>query len=172
LVHWCVGRSFYKHKFVAIKADKFPAQIYRHGIEQLVGKMKANKRLEFIERSSPLHAIAKFAERLRLSILQRRKRLDDSVAQSGKEFRETFPRRVESVTREVAMVRALLDDDEIVDLAEAFPHLGKLRGEQLSEERTDADISNVIALAPDRRSPARIISVLAVIKRLFHEPDE
>ncbi len=70
------------------------------------------------------------------------------------------------------MMRALLDDDEIVDLAEAFPHLGKLRGEQLSEERTDADISNVIALAPDRRSTARIISVLAVIKRLFHEPDE
>src|SRR5947208_10192836 len=78
------------------------------------------------------------------------------------------------------MMRALLDDDEIVDpstalrtsFAESFPDFSELRGEQLSKERSDADVSEIVAASPDRRAVARIISVRGMIKGLFHKPGE
>ena len=54
----------------------------------------------------------------------------------------------------VLAVRALFDDDEIVDLAEPLPNFGELRGEQPAEQRTDADVREIISLSSDRRSSA------------------
>lgn len=70
------------------------------------------------------------------------------------------------------MMRALLDDGEIVGLAQSFPNLRELRGEQLPEERSDADVGKIVAASPNLRAIARIIAVHGMIKRLFHEPGE
>ena len=47
------------------------------------------------------------------------------------------------------MVRALLDNDEVVDLAEPFPHFRELSGQQLSEKRANAHVCEIIAASPD-----------------------
>src|SRR5438309_11582951 len=67
-------------------------------------------------------------------------------------------------------MRALFDDEEIVDLAEPFPDLGELRAKQFSKERTDADVREIIAASYDGGAAAGIIAVLRVIKRLLHGP--
>src|SRR2546423_15291219 len=69
-------------------------------------------------------------------------------------------------------MRALLDDDEVVDLAESLPNFGKLGGEQFSKEWPDANIGKKIAASSDGRAIAGIIAVLGMIKCLFHEPGE
>ena len=70
------------------------------------------------------------------------------------------------------MIRALLDDYEVVDLANSFPDFRKLRSEQLSKDRSDADVREIIAAAADRGATAGIITVLGMIQRLLHEPSE
>jgi hypothetical protein len=70
------------------------------------------------------------------------------------------------------VVRALFDNDEVVDSAESFPKLRELRGEQFAEEWADADIGKIIAASSDRCAIARVIAVVGVIERLFHEPGE
>src|SRR5437588_8753950 len=69
-------------------------------------------------------------------------------------------------------MRALLEDGEVVDLAELFPNLGKLGDEQFSKERSDADTGKKIAASSDDRAVTGIIAVLGMIERLFHEPGE
>src|SRR4029453_9496815 len=67
---------------------------------------------------------------------------------------------------------ALLNDDETVDLAELLPDFCELRQHQLPEERTDADVSKIIAFAANGAAAGRIVSVLGMIKRLLHKPNE
>jgi len=69
-------------------------------------------------------------------------------------------------------MRALLDDKEIIDPAQSFPNLGELRRKQFTKERTDADVREIIAVSSDCSPIAGIITVLGMIKRLFHEPGE
>jgi len=68
------------------------------------------------------------------------------------------------------MVRALLYNDEVFCFAEPLPHFFKLRGQQSPKKRTDAYIREIIAVPPNRAVAGRIISVLRMIERLFHEP--
>ena len=53
-------RRIDKNKPISVKANKFVAQINRHRVEQLVGKMDTYKRFEIVERRAPLDPIAKF----------------------------------------------------------------------------------------------------------------
>ena len=157
------GRLFDKDKLIITPAHKFfvplrfsggaghrPAatdQMHRHGIEQLVGKMNAGKWLERIDGIAPFDFAFIFRERLRLAVLQDGRRFEDSIAQSGEKFRPAFARGAEHVARKVAMMRALFDDDEVVDLVESLPHLRELRSQQLPEERTDAYAGEIISAA-------------------------
>ena len=68
------------------------------------------------------------------------------------------------------MVRALLYNDEAFCFAEPFPHFCELRCQQSPKKRTDTHIREVIAVPPNRALARRIISVLRMIERLFHEP--
>src|SRR5437773_8658582 len=93
--------------------------------------MNSSERLEYIDRSAPLDFIRKFRERLRLPILQSGKRLDDSASQSRKEIWPVRAREFKHVARKLAMVRALFDQDEVVDLTKSFPDFRRLRGQHL-----------------------------------------
>src|SRR5207237_620095 len=70
--------------------------------------------------------------------------------------------------RKFAMVRALLDEDEFIDLAKPFPDFSELSGQELAEDRADAHICEIIAAASNRASARGIISVLGIIKCLLH----
>ena len=105
-----------------------------------------------------------------MSILQNGKRFDDPIAQGFEECGLEFADRSEHIAREVAVMRALFGDDEIVDLAEPLPDLHELRGQQLPEERADTYAREIIAATANRGSAGRIITVFRVIKRLLHEP--
>jgi len=163
--------SLDKNKFVTVEIDKlFPAvadQTHRHGIEKFVREMNADERLN---RIAPFHFIAKQLECLQLSILQDGERLDDSIAQSGKKIRAAFARRLKDITRKVAMMSPLFDNDKVIDLVEPFPYLRELRGQQLSKKRPDAHVCEVISTPPNRASARGIISVLGMIEGLLHEP--
>src|SRR6266699_2169244 len=163
--------SLDKNKFVTVEANEFfPAvadQTHRHGIEEFVREMNADERLN---RIAPFHFVAKQLERLQLSILQDGEGLDDSIAQSGKKIRAAFARRLKDITRKVAMMGPLLDNDKVIDLAEPFPYFRELRGQQLSEKRADAHVCEIIATPPDCASAGGIISMLRMIEGLLHEP--
>ena len=79
---------------------------------------------------------------------------------------------MENIARELAVVRALLKDDKIVDFTELLPDLSELCQHQFSEQRTNADVSEVITFAANRAAARGIVSVLGMVKRLFHEPGE
>ena len=81
-------------------------------------------------------------------------------------------RGFENIFRELSVMRALLEDGEVVDLAESFPNFGKLGGEQFSKEWPDANVGKKIAASSDGRAIAGIVAVLGMIKCLFHEPGE
>ena len=68
------------------------------------------------------------------------------------------------------MVRALLYNDEVFCFAESVPHFCELHAQQSPKKRTDAYIREIIAVSPNRALAGRIISVLRMIERLFHEP--
>jgi len=119
-----------------------------------------------------LDFVFKSRQRLQLSQLQDRKRFDDSVTQGRKKIRPALARRLEDVARKLAMVRALLDQDEVVDLTESFPDFRELSGQQLTEERADAHICVVVSTPPNRAPTSGIISARRMIKRLLHEPGE
>src|SRR5438132_11756637 len=94
------------------------------------------------------------------------------VAQGFKEFRRTCFGRLENIARQLAVVRALLNDDKIVDFSQLLPDLSELCQHQFSEQRADADVSKVITFAANRAAARGIISVLRMIKRLLHKPGE
>ena len=66
-------------------------------------------------------------------------------------------------------MRALFDDDEIVDLAESFPDFGKLRRQQLSKERADTHAGKIVAGFSNRAAAGGIITVLGMVQRVAHE---
>src|SRR5438874_7670831 len=90
--------------------------------------------------------------------------------QGPEKVRVVFAHGFKQVACKFAMMRALLDKDEIVDLAKLFPDFGKLSGQQLPEDRTNAHICEIISTAPNRAPSGGIVSVLGMIKRLSHEP--
>jgi hypothetical protein len=69
-------------------------------------------------------------------------------------------------------MRTLLNDDKIIDFTEVLPYLGELCRHQLSEKRADADVGEIITFPANRAAARGIVSVLRVVKRLFHEPGE
>ena len=127
---------------------------------------------ERFKRIAPFNLVPKWFQYLRLALPQNRKWLDYSVAQTFEEFRRACPGRLENVVRELTIVRTLLNNDEIVDLTELLPDLSELCRHQLPEKRADADVSEIITFPANRAAARRIVSVLGMVKRLFHEPVE
>src|SRR5207244_4406936 len=168
---FAVHRALNENKFVAVETDKFlfavTDQAHWDRVEQFVGKMHAH---EWLQRIAPLNFLAKCFQHSLLPLLQNRKWLDDSVAQSFEEFWQAFLRPFQNVVRELPVVRALLDNFEIIDFAESFPDLGELRGQQLAEQRPHTHVGKIIASPPDRAPARGIISMLRMIERLLHEP--
>jgi hypothetical protein len=121
--------------------------MHRHGIEQFVGEVNAGKGFERIDGIAPFDFAFIFRERLRLTVLQDGKRFDDSIPQSGEKFGPAYTRRAEHVACKVAVMRALFDDDEVIDVVEPLPHLRELGGQQLPKERTDAYAREIISVA-------------------------
>jgi hypothetical protein len=107
-----------------------------------------------------------------LPISQNRNWFDYSVAQSFEELRRAFLRSLENVACKLTIVRALLNNDKIVDFTELLPDLSELCRHQLPEKRADADVSEIITLPANRAAAGGIVSVLGMIKHLLHEPVE
>ena len=74
--------------------------------------------------------------------------------------------------RKITVMRALLDNDEVLDLAEPLPHFRELHSQQLPEKRADAHVREEIAMPANCAPAGGIISVLGMIQRLVHEPAE
>src|SRR5437870_4028845 len=134
--------------------------------------MNAGERSDGLERFAPINLLAKVGQRFRLSILQNRKRFDDLKTEGFEELRLLLARRREHVAHEFAVMRALLDDDEVVGVPKAFPDFSELGGKQLAKQWADAHVREIIAASPDRGPVAGIISVLGVAKRVLHEAGE
>ena len=67
-------------------------------------------------------------------------------------------------------MRALLDNNKLIRIAEPSPYLGKLRSQQLPEQWPDAYVGEVVAVPANDATARGIISVLRMIERLLHEP--
>src|SRR5262249_3202426 len=128
--------------------------------------------LEWLQGLSPFNLIAKRFQRLTLPRLQNRKRLDDSVAQRVEEFPPAFLDELENVARELPVVSALFDNEEIIDFAKPLPDFGELGGQQLPETPGDAHVRKIIACAANRAVARGVISMLRMIERLLHKPGE
>src|SRR6266536_337904 len=163
--------ALHKDKLVILQINKFfhvaADQAHRHRVQQFVGKMNAQ---EWLQRVAPFHLIAKPFQRPRLPVLQDWKGLDYSVAQSCEEFWCAFLHRFENVARELPVVCALFDDDEIFHAAESLPHFSKLRGQKFPKQRAYADVREIIAFTSDCAAPRGIVSVLGMVECLLHEP--
>jgi hypothetical protein len=75
----------------------------------------------------------------------------------------------QDVVHQLAIVRTLLDEREVGGVAEQRAHFEELRGEQLSENRTDADAGEEIALPPGAAFRRRVVSAPRMIERDGHE---
>src|SRR5262249_34128429 len=69
-------------------------------------------------------------------------------------------------------MRALFNNDKIVDFTELLPDLSELRQHQLPEEPSNADVSEIITFSANRAAARGIIPVLRMVKHPFHEPGE
>ena len=107
-----------------------------------------------------------------MSILPEWERLDDAVTYAREKLGKASPREFENVARELAVVRGLFDNEEIVDVAKPFPNFDELRAKKVPEEWADADIGEVVTFASDLGLAAGIVAVLRMIERLLHEPGE
>ena len=123
-----------------------------------------------LQRLLPLNLVAKWFERLTLPLAQTRKRFHYLVTQSCEERWRAFLHEFENVARELPAMCALFNDGEIVEVVELFPHFEKLRGQQVTEHRTDTYVSEVIACSANRAAARGVISVLRMIERLLHKP--
>jgi hypothetical protein len=61
--------------------------------------------------------------------------------------------RLQHIGRKLPMMRALLDDHEIVRPVQRAPDLGKLSGQHCPEQRSHAHAREIVA-APSDRAPA------------------
>src|SRR6476661_6358257 len=127
---------------------------------------------EGLQRIAPFNSVAKWFQTLRLSLLQNWKWLDYSVTQSFEESRRSLLQRFEYVARELPIMRALLDNREVVDFAEPLPDFRELRPQQLPKQRADTHVSEIIALASNRAATRGIVSVLRMVEGLAHKPGE
>src|SRR6266498_5075897 len=114
---------------------------------------------EWSQRVVVFYLLLKWLQRQRLPVSQNRKSLDDSVPQDFEKFRGVFFQELENVARELAIMRTLFDDDEIVDLAESLPDFGKLRRQQLSKHRADAHVSKIVAGFSNRAATGGIVTM-------------
>src|SRR5579864_9514844 len=89
--------------------------------------MNTGERFKMIQRFSPLHSIAKFIECFRLPLLQFFKRLNDYVTSGVVEVGQFPSQRLKNVSREVAVVCALFDDQTILGLSHSLPNFGELK---------------------------------------------
>ena len=69
-------------------------------------------------------------------------------------------------------MRALFDDDEVVDLSKPVPNFSELDGNEFAKKRTHADVGEIIAASSNFRAIAGIVTVFRMIERLVHEPGE
>src|SRR5437867_2071648 len=127
---------------------------------------------KWFQRVAPFNLLAKCFQRLTLPLLQNRKRLDDPIAQRVEKIRQALLHELENIPRELPVVRPLLDNDEIIHLAEALPDFGELRGHQLPEERPHAHVREIVSFAAYRAAARRVVTVLGMIEGLLHEPSE
>src|SRR6476620_5453599 len=145
-----INRPLDEYKLVAIETYQFlrsvTDQAHRHGVQQFVGKMDDR---EWFRRLLPLNLIAKRLEPPALVLFQNWKWLEYPVAQRFGEFRQAVLHKLENIQRELPVVRALLDNDEIICLAEALPDFGELRGQQLPKERPHTHVRKIISFAAD-----------------------
>ena len=132
--------------------------------------MDATKRLHLVERRRPFHLRGKRPQHALLALPQNRKWFDNPIAQDGKKFRMQCAQRFQNIGRELAAMRALFDDHEIIGPAELFPNFGELPGHQCPEQRPDADAGEVIAPSPNRAVAGAVIAMLRMIESLLHEP--
>src|SRR2546423_876136 len=130
--------------------------------------MDAGERLKVGEGFMPRHLVVQFGKRFLLSPLQNRKGFDDRIPKR----RWKIAHCCQNIVGELTMMRALFDDCEMIRPAHDFPHLGKLRREHSSKERTDADAGKIIAAPPDLTLARAIVTELRMIERLLHEPVE
>src|SRR5215831_7894279 len=105
---------------------------------------------EWSQRVVPFDLLAKWFQCQRLPVSQNRKRFDDSVSQDCEKFRCAFFQKFENVVRELAIVRALFNNDEVIELAESRPDFGKLHRQQLSKQRADAHVGKIVAAFTNR----------------------
>lgn len=147
-----------------LPALAIPTQaMHGEGIRQLVAEKKSvlGAGLQRCEALYPLRAIT---EALRLRFTITRIRLHDEIAQ------RTAFQSTQNVLRELSVMRALLDDREILRFTERLPFLNGLHGQQLAEQRPDAHAGKKIALSADATRPGSIIAVFRMIERQFHDP--
>src|SRR5438874_12794938 len=111
--------------------------------------MDATKLLHLLEGRRPFHLPGKWPEHTLLALPQNRKRFNDPVAQDCKKLGMLCAQRFQYVGRELAAVRALFDDYEVVGPAEPFPNFRELPGHQFPEQRPHAHACEIIAPSPD-----------------------
>jgi hypothetical protein len=107
-----------------------------------------------------------------LPVSQNWKRFHDLVPQGSEEFRNALLRELEDVTRELAILRTLLDNYEIFCLTKPFPDFRELHGKQLSKQRSHTDVGEIIPFTTDRAAAGGIVAMLGMIESLLHEPRE
>ena len=129
--------------------------------------MDTHKRLQ---RFLPLNLVVKRFERLTLPLLQIRKGFHNLITQSCEERWRAFLHEFQNVARKLPVMCALFDDREMVDFVKLFPNLEELRGQQVTEHRTDTYVGEVIACSANRAAARGVISVLRMIERLLHKP--
>src|SRR5436305_7248708 len=125
-----IDRPLDEHKLVVVKIDQFLRSIvdqaHWHCIQQFVRKMDSR---EWFQRVWPLNLIAERLKVAALPLFQNWKWLEYPIVQRVEEFRQTVLHELENIQRELPVVRPLLDNHEMIELAEALPDLAELRGQ-------------------------------------------
>ena len=95
--------------------------------------------------------------------------LDDNEWNTGK---RRGGKRLKDVPRELTVAGPLFDESESSGPAERLPHLDKLPGKNLSINRADADIREIVAAIADGAFPGGVIPLLRIVERTPHEAFE
>ena len=152
-------------EFPAARAgfDDFKGQ----GVEEFVGKMDSGEIWQILGRFDPIDAPTREAGLLFFA--KRGERLDDDQAGLGE---GSFGKTIHHIGSKAAVIRALLDQREILGTAEDFPHFEKLGGEDFAEDRAEADVRKKIAIASHARLAARVVTLGGIVEGQLHEARE
>src|SRR5215216_375566 len=104
---------------------------------------------EWFRRRTPVDLVAKCFQLLTLPLLQNWKWFKYPVAQCVKEFRHAVLHELENIPRELPVIRPLLDNDEVIHFAEALPNFEELPSQQLSKDRSNAHVREIISFTAD-----------------------